>query len=459
MPTNRNHLRCNVCGTKTITRVSLIYGPYREFAFPCPACGVEIRVGVEVVVPTREDIERWVKDTKLPEETFVPEPKYTKLLNATWLDYKSKSEWSEGDDQIENVEILDDTFLVAVPKPKHFSPFILAFELMEKHIDEYQSSNHIRRKAAANLWPALDQLRLHSERRQWPLFDKQFKDIFETQPPNGIAHKKRVMHEALEHYGLVFCKDQSEHEVVYEHILKAENSSSREVRSLVDYYKSQNKDAALEAQLTDVRRRWARLFSSIAALYTTHYWDASRHRLDRFTLAQKRFDDLKVLYVDSFETFCRISVIAATVEGINSLGRAAVPKSKGEFTISEFDVLRNGNKADVLSRLGSPIADLFVPFMDHRLRNGIGHNSAYYDVVRDEVHYLVENEKGRTEYKLPYILFCEKLFNLYLQLEVVSRYVTWILLFYMAQPTAAHSPLSFLAFFEKTVTDQHTSGG
>src|SRR5260370_6530931 len=136
MPTNRNHLRCNVCGTKTIPRVSLIYGPYREFAFPCPACGVEIRVGVEVVVPTREDIERWVKDTKLPEETFVPEPKYTKLLNATWLDYKSKSEWSEGDDQIENVEILDDTFLVAVPKPKHFSPFILAFELMEKHIDE-----------------------------------------------------------------------------------------------------------------------------------------------------------------------------------------------------------------------------------------------------------------------------------------------------------------------------------
>ncbi|MGQ0761474.1 MAG: hypothetical protein ACT4OT_05590 [Acidobacteriota bacterium] len=161
MPTNRNHLRCDVCGTRTITRVSLIYGPYREFAFPCPGCGVEIRVGVEVIVPTRDDIERWVNDTKLPEE-----------------------------------------------------------------------------------------------------------------------------------------------------------------------------------------------------------------RLEEFTLAQKRFEDLKALYVDSFETLCRISVIAATVEGIISKGKAVVLKSKGEFTIAEFDMLRNGNKPDVLNRLGSPVADLFVPYIDHRLRNG-----------------------------------------------------------------------------------------
>lgn len=244
MPTNRNHLRCDVCGTRTITRVSLIYGPYREFAFPCPGCGVEIRVGIEVIVPTRDDIERWVNDTKLPEETYVPEAKYTKLLNATWIGYKSKSEWSEGDDEIKNVEILDHTFLVQLPKQRHWSPFILAFEFMGEKIEEYQSSNSIRRKAAADLWPALDQLKLHSDRRQWSLFDKQFLKIFKTRPPNEIAVKTRLMYEAFEHYGLVFSKDRSNHSIVHEHILRAEKHSHTAVKCLVDYYKAQAKDGA-----------------------------------------------------------------------------------------------------------------------------------------------------------------------------------------------------------------------
>lgn len=445
-------MRCDVCGTKTVTRVSLIYGPYREFAFACAGCGVEIRLGLEVIVPNADDIQRWVKDTKLPEEAYVPEANYTKLVNATWITYKSKDELSEGDDQIENVEILDDTFLVAIPKPRHFSPFLLAFSLMEKHIEEFQSMNQIRRKAAADLWPALEQLRLHSQRRQWVLFDKQFQSTFKRRAPDGIADKRRLIYEAFEQYGRLFCKKESAQSEVYEHTSKAENRSSTEVRRLVDYYKSQNKDFALDAQLIDIRRKWAKLFSSLAALYTTHYWDASRYRLDGFTLAQKRFDDLKMLYVDSFETFCRISVIAATVEGINSLGRAVVPKSRGEFTIGEFDVLRNGNKPDVLRRLGSPVAELFVPYIDHRLRNGIGHNSAHYDVTNDKVRYWVENERGRTEYELPYILFCEKVFSIYLQLEVVSHYVNWILLFYVAKPTASDLGVSILPFFQQ---DEH----
>lgn len=209
---------------------------------------------------------------------------------------------------------------------------------------------------------------------------------------------------------------------------------------------------ALDLQLTAIRRRWAKIFSSLAALYTTHYWDAAKHRLEEFTLAQKRFEDLKALYVDSFETLCRISVIAATVEGIISKGRAVVLKSKGEFTIAEFDVLRNGNKPDVLNRLGPPVADLFVPYIDHRLRNGIGHNSSHYDIATDQVHYLVENERGRKEYSLPYILFCERVFNLYLQLEAVSSYVNWIRLFYKAEPTMPLTQLSFIPFLEDCIS-------
>lgn len=87
MPTNRNHLQCNVCGVKTITRVSVVYGPYREFAFACPGCAVEIRLGVEVVVPSEDDIKRWSENNELSGEFFVPDAEYPKLINAEWLKY------------------------------------------------------------------------------------------------------------------------------------------------------------------------------------------------------------------------------------------------------------------------------------------------------------------------------------------------------------------------------------
>lgn len=344
---------------------------------------------------------------------------------------QNEAELMEDEKKIENVQILDDTFLVKVPKERYLSPFILAFHLMGKAIDDYQKANHIRRKTASDVWPALEQLILHYERRQWGLFDKQFLRVFEIKPPDAISDKSRILYEGIENYGLVFCKDNAFHKVVKERIGQAENRSRSEVRRLVDYYKSRSKDVALENQLNDIRRRWSKLFAALAALYTTHYWNASKYQISGFTLVQKRFDELKNLYVDGFETFCRISVIAAGVEGINSVGRAVVPKRNGEFTLEEFDVFKNGSKPDILRRLGHPVVDLFVPHMDHRLRNGIGHNSAKYDVVSDEVHYLTENERGAVAYDMPYISFSESMFNLYLQLEVVSLYVNWVRLFYV----------------------------
>ncbi len=409
----------------------MVYGPYREFAFPCPECAVEIRFGVEVILPTEKDLKNWVESTKLPAETFVPEAEYTKPINAQWINrHASKAEWAREDENIENVEILDDTFLVAVPKQRHFPPFILAQNLMGDAIEEFQTRNSIRRKAASELWPALEQLIMHYTRKQWVLFDKQFRNLFDANPPVAIADKSQILYQQLEQYGLLFSKNHLSQKLVKQRLNEAETISRPQVRSLIDYYQSTKKDIAIEKQLNDIRRRWAQLFSALAALYTTHYWDVSAHKITDFTLAQKRFGELKSLYVDSFETFCRVSVIAAVVEGIILLGRAVVPKARGEFTVEEFDIFKNGSKSDILRRLGSPVADLFVPYIDHRLRNGIGHNSATYDVVLDEVHYVTENERGVTNYNISYISFCESLFNLYLQLEVVALYVNWVRLFY-----------------------------
>lgn len=369
--------------------------------------------------------------TGLPEELLAPNSNYTKLVNANWITHTSEAEWVKEDESIQNVEILDDTFLIPVPKPRDFSPFIIAGGLMQfEALPLYQQNNAIRTKATHELWPSLEQLILHYDRKQWNLFDKQVVNIYNVKAPESIANKTKMLYERLENYGLLFCKDDTLHTLIKQRLNQAESISNTETSKLVNYYKTRNKDIAIESQLHNIRRRYTKVFSALAPLYTTHYWDPAKHQLANFTLAQKRFEELKSLYVDSFETFCRISVIAAGIEGIISTGRAVIPKSRGEFTIEEFDIFKNGSKPDILRRLGQPIIDLFVPYMNHRLRNGIGHNAARYDVVGDQVHYVIENDRGSTSYSIAYISFCESMFNLYIQLEIVSIYVSWVRLFY-----------------------------
>ncbi len=159
-------------------------------------------------------------------------------------------------------------------------------------------------------------------------------------------------------------------------------------------------------------------------IYNVFYWDEAQHSLDSYTIAQKRFAELKPFYVECFETLCRISCIAAALEGVVKLSQAVVPTKKGSMTIEAFETMANGSKPDVLKNL--PIADLFVPFIDSHLRNGLGHNAARYNVATDTVDYVNESASGKQNYSLQYVRFCEKILRIYGQLELVAIYADWL---------------------------------
>ena len=76
----------------------------------------------------------------------------------------------------------------------------------------------------------------------------------------------------------------------------------------------------------------------------------------------------------------------------------------------------NGNKHTLLKQLS--IGDVFVPFIDAKLRNGVGHNAAHYDVTVDAIVYRNHSpSRGIEEFNVSYVRFCEKLVRLYGQLE------------------------------------------
>ncbi len=322
------------------------------------------------------------------------------------------------------VRSFSDTLLNPAPEQDIISPFI-STAFLPKNRDQFALHQRIRQAAATRHWASVRNLLTHLERKQWDLFDTQW-ELLELEGENkSEAARIKSAFRAIEEWEKVFAPGSDrDKETVQKRIALGRATSRPLMQELVDFFQSKAKDESLYRELVAIRNRWAEHYVCLSPIYIRFYWDESKHKLDPYSITEKRFEELKFLYVESFETFCRISVIAAGIEGIIHKGKVGVPLTNRVMDLTQFETIANGNKPDMLKQL--KITDLFVPFIDHKLRNGIGHHSAYYDVATDSVFYRVENANGIQDLKISYTLFCEKVVNLYRQLHVVSLYVHWL---------------------------------
>lgn len=322
------------------------------------------------------------------------------------------------------VRSFSDTLLNPAPEQDTISPF-LSTAFLPKNRDQFNLHQRIREAAATKHWSSVRNLLTHADRKQWDLFDKQWEQLELEGKNDSEAARIRAAFRAIEVWEKVYAPGtDGDKETVQKRIALGRATSRPLMQELAELFRSKGKDESLYRELIAIRDRWAKLYVCLSPIYMRFYWDDSKHKLDLYSITEKRFDDLKVLYVESFETFCRISVIAAGIEGIIYKGKVGIPLAKRVMDLSEFDTTPNGNKSAMLKQLR--IADLFVPFIDNKLRNGIGHHSAHYDVATDSIRYRVENQNGIQDLNISYTLFCEKVVLLYRQLHVVSLYAHWL---------------------------------
>lgn len=396
MAISREYFKCKICGEKIITRAAIAHTDYQEFAFPCPSCGSELRFGMTI-------------------NNKKPSIKYTKVINLIKI---------TPDDNIFTIKVFDSESLNPVDENRHFSPF-LATARLPRDFHYYSNERGNRFFAVQSLLPVLQQLRTHADRGDWDLFDRQLKKS-SLSVPNTIGEKWRIYWKLERHYCSCICPYSSGAIArTTQRIALARSICEKTVQDLIAHFTQTGQDSDIHYQINDLRRRWMQYFKILEPLYLIYYWDSKRNNLTDYTLAQKRFDELKSFYVDLFETFCRVSVIAAAIEGVVFHKKAIVETSRGTMLIEDFSSHQNGSKRDILQRLA--IGDLFVPFMDHMLRNGIGHHSAKYDVLSDEIQYKVRKNKTTVKNSIEYIVFCEKVLRLYCQLEIVSEYSRFII--------------------------------
>jgi len=312
------------------------------------------------------------------------------------------------------------------PFPEHdiVSPY-LSTAFLPKNRQQFMLHQRIREVNATKHWKSVHNLLTHFERKQWALFDRQWEQLELGGKVHSENDRIRAAFRAIEEWEKVFAPGtDGAKERVKQRLALGCATSHPLMKDLIHYFKANGKDESMYRELVEIRDRWAKHYLHLSPVYLRFYWDDENNALEDYAVTEKKFEELKLLYVEVFETFCRITVIAAGIEGIIHKNKVGVPLLKRVMDLDEFDIATNGAKRGLLEHL--TIADLFVPFIDNKLRNGIGHNSAHYDAANDVILYRVENDKGIQNLKISYTKFCETLVTLFRQLHVVSLYAHWL---------------------------------
>lgn len=404
----RRPLQCRLCKTRVLTRTASGYGSVQEYTFPCPSCEAEICFGM------RFDVDKTRKQ-------LAPAVDYTTPHNAEWITLQVG-------DPPDHTLVFDPNHLVpsVSSSPTPFTPFIQSIGLIGF---DYGSMNReqMARRAALTMYEKIIQLETHIRQGRQDLFSDRARELGFDLKTHSHRARWLLVFRAWENRTRLFRQNgTSERATIRSRVSLAEKSAPRAFSEAVLHYKSDDRANSIWSQLLKIRKAWVDVFPAVEPLYTSRHWTGSQGTsLDDWTLAQKRFSLISQFYQDCYETFCRLAVVAACVEGVNIHGAAVVPKSSGHMGIEEFELMPNGSKPDILRQ--TLIGAIFNPYIDSRLRNGVGHHSAEYHPTTDEIHYESHNRsRGIQKSRLSYVRFAEKVWLLYEQLETVSLYIAWI---------------------------------
>jgi len=189
---------------------------------------------------------------------------------------------------------------------------------------------------------------------------------------------------------------------------------------LATQYRASGRIQRLWQEIACVRRAFVKMYPYIEPLLQMRYWRKDLQDLERFTISDKKFDDLRQFYIDCFETLCRLMVLAIGIEAIIHHKELQIPTKKGKMTLDQFEVLTNASKVVHIEHY--PIEDLFVPVLDTDFRNSIGHHSAHYDASSDAVVVYASKGSGTVERILRYTEFCDKVLKLFAAFELAAMY-------------------------------------
>ena len=387
---NRRTLKCRGCDSKIITRTQVGFRDSQTHSFACPKCNVQL----EYVM----DLDQ--KNKKLS---------YRQPTNADWVDD-------------EHGAIATLTFSDANPVPMAIgplSPFIATIWNFEDR-GRYGRYERRRQQFARVDYDYIERCAVHYERGNWKLFDR-------ASPPGGTGEttpRRRLiaLYNAIQAGMASFTLTPR---TVRDRVLQRFNFACSRRRDLIDDLADvcvkSGRMLKLWKELSAIRRTFLDCYNEgLHLVVQVRYWKKELRDLSNVKVTMKHFDRFRQLYIDAFETLCRLLVLATVVESIIHANSLDVVLSKRSVSLDRFEALPNGTKRDHFVKL--VVGDLFADVLDTKLRNGIGHHQAHFDSGADEVVLYDTKQASTVERRIGYTDFCDKVLRQVAAVELGATY-------------------------------------
>jgi hypothetical protein len=290
------------------------------------------------------------------------------------------------------------------------SPFVTAAHKFRDYRD-YQKHERARTVIRTRYWEGVKRAAVHYERQQWDLWAAEIKNTLGEEPETSYAGRLRQMFECFDFSVRCFLFERLDiWRTLGEQYRDAAFQHHRELEAFIDTLRTSGRLISIWRQVNGLHEQLISTYHIWLPILQLQYWKYQPSSLRDLMVSDKRFDELKPVYLAAFELFARLSVIALGVALIRGSGNSDVPTKKGLMSIWDFEAMDNAAKVPHLSRYGG--TQHFAVLMDTKLRNGIGHNAAHYDVAADEI--VCVKAKGATlqEWRISYTDFCYKMLEL-----------------------------------------------
>ena len=376
----RRAIACDACNCVVITRTSIGLRDSQVHAYRCPECGTGITY--DLLLNQNDGTGE-----------FCEKPE-----NGTWKEEIGYSDHYRAF----NPELL---MRQEIHQKDFVSPFIDIFPLF-KDYSQFTAEEQIRIQWRKSRWPIVQRLPTHFENRNWNLLDSDCEALGIPIHDNSVQDRlSRLRHSLVFPFSLMLFNATNRIETVAARIEAANASNANLCKTLATEYKDTGRLLELWHQLNTFHASFASASPSLSPLLQPErYWNDTPDDVNNYIVTDKRFDSLKALYIEAFETFARISAIAIGFEAIIDHDSLQIPTNAGSIDLWAFEGLPNANKPHHLDKY--VIGPLFSPLLDTSLRNGIGHNAARYDAASDDIVLVKANGSSLTENRLGYTAFC-----------------------------------------------------
>jgi hypothetical protein len=260
---------------------------------------------------------------------------------------------------------------------------------------------------------------VHFERGDWDLFDKESPSP-SGEPPSICGRLVNLYSLLTAGFSRFTLNSQGKRDRVMQRFTLARVSEPEIFEALASQYLASGRIRRAWRAVAGVRRAFVRIYPYIQPLLQMRHWHKELQDLRKFKISDKKFDDLRQLYTDCFETLCRLMVLAMAVEAIIHHKELEIPTRKGKMTLDQFEALNNASK--VIHIQHYLIGELFAPVLDADFRNSLGHNSAHYEASSDAVFLYGPKHCGPIQRSLGYTEFCDKVHKLFAAFELAAIY-------------------------------------